>query len=285
MLLSPSHAHKMGQAATLTLRCCIPSGCDAAVLLRSRILKLRRGQGFLALRIHPAVGVDYVSPIPVPLPIGHTYVGNGSADIRVRPSPWLNPFASVSASEDDAKAHFESYAAARADLRLWVQPLAGQRLVVEPGIRGAHAAVLLEIMQSLSKSEKTSTFTQTFTSNLSKTFTHNFTEAAATTYTHLTTALTTLRIKRLSGSLMMPAGQVQEILAPQTDRLRRLAAGQREAPVDQVQVCRFCRAPWWTLRVLLVVLALPAWQGHLLVSLAVACLRWCPGVGLLGGLP
>jgi len=118
---------------------------------------LSQGNGFLARHFSPAVRVDFVSPIPVPLSIGYMYVGSGCLAIRIRPSPWLNPFASVSSSEAEARAQFSAYAAARADLQNWLRPLSGLVLVAEPGIYGAHAPVLAEILEQLANGENDST--------------------------------------------------------------------------------------------------------------------------------
>ena len=53
--------------------------------------------------------------IPSPLPIGYTYIGNGSNDPQFHPTPWANPFSHKATSAQDAALLFEEYALARAD--------------------------------------------------------------------------------------------------------------------------------------------------------------------------
>ena len=140
----------LGPATVLALRCSIPSGHGTAVLHRQLLRDTCLGNGFLTEKFSPAEGVNFVQAVPVPLPIGHVYVGSGNEGIRLRPSPWLNPHALVASTEDQACDQFEAYASRRADVLQWLRPLSGQRLVAEAGIGGAHAKVLSKIIHQLS---------------------------------------------------------------------------------------------------------------------------------------
>ena len=73
-----------------------------------------------------------------PLPFDCEYVGNDIDGIRVRPSPWLNPYASNSPSEEDAAAQVIAFVSSRAEIS-WLFPLSCKMLLVQPGIGGAHA--------------------------------------------------------------------------------------------------------------------------------------------------
>ena len=116
-----------------------------------RFSDLRAGPGFSADRVLPALGTDFVSETPVPVPLHSMYIGCGDPATRVHPSAWCNPFASTASTEEEAVAKFRSYAYSRADAASWLHPLSGMRLVAEVGIQGAHAAVLSEMLLELAE--------------------------------------------------------------------------------------------------------------------------------------
>ena len=96
----------------------------------------------------PVAGV-HLQPVTLPIPVGTSYVGNGSEGIRVHPSPWCNPFAFLTASAGDAKAQLRAYALARADLRPWLAHLSAQTLLAEAGKAGSHVEVIVDLIAGL----------------------------------------------------------------------------------------------------------------------------------------
>ena len=78
----------------------------------------------------------------MPVPLDSLYIGCGDPSIRVHPSPWCNPFASMASSEEEASANFREYAHSRADASSWLHPLSGMRLIAEVGIKGVHVIIL-----------------------------------------------------------------------------------------------------------------------------------------------
>ena len=137
-------------AVALAIRVTMPSGSPRLVDIRERVFELRAGPGFMAASILPALGIDYVNDVPVPVPLDCMYIGCGDPSIRLHPTVWCNPFASTASSEEDAIIKFADYAAARADKRAWLHPLSGMRLIAERGIVGAHEAVIVEMLDELS---------------------------------------------------------------------------------------------------------------------------------------
>ena len=139
----------------LAIWCSMPSGEDAAVLAREEVISLRLGPGFCAGRIHPVREVLRVRSIPSPLPLHCMYVGNGSLEGRLHPSPWCNPLAGQAADGQDARHLFTLYAMDRADARSWLYPLSGMVLVSEDDVRGEHAEVLRDLVDMLSEEKRT----------------------------------------------------------------------------------------------------------------------------------
>ena len=45
----------------------------------------------------------------MPVPLDSLYIGCGDPSMRVHPSPWCNPFASMASSEEEAVAMFREY--------------------------------------------------------------------------------------------------------------------------------------------------------------------------------
>ena len=119
--------------------------------MREQILELRPGPGFSDGLLLPCLGIDFVKEIPVPVPLDSLYIGCGDPSIRVHPSPWCNPFASMASSEEEASANFREYAHSRADASSWLHPLSGMRLIAESGIKGVHTVILSELLEIMSE--------------------------------------------------------------------------------------------------------------------------------------
>ena len=64
-------------AVALAIRVTMPSGSPQLVALRERALGLRAGPGFLSDGFLPALGIDFVTKVPVPVPSASMYIGCG----------------------------------------------------------------------------------------------------------------------------------------------------------------------------------------------------------------
>ena len=135
----------LSKDVSLALHCSMPSGAPAVVEARRRVRELCLGAGFLPEQMISVIRV--IRGVPsLPIPLDTAYVGCGVPSIRLRPSPWCNPYAAGSSTEAAARAHFWAYAGSRADLLQWLLPLAGKVLLAEPGIFGSHAHDLEELV-------------------------------------------------------------------------------------------------------------------------------------------
>ena len=98
--------------------------------------------------------IIFTAEMPNPIPISQIYIGNGDLTTHLHPSPWLNPYVPVSSSEDEARSKFLVYAESRADIFAWLSPLFGKVAIVEAGMAGAHAAVIMELVEGLVENEQ-----------------------------------------------------------------------------------------------------------------------------------
>ena len=138
----------IGAAVVLALTCTIPSGLPRIVAARQRVIDLVLGPGFLPQKFSKVKDIIR-GPVVLPLPLDTFYVGSGQRFIRVRPSPWCNPYAAGAPSEPAARAQFWEYARSRADFVQWLVPLSGRVLLAEEGLTGAHISDLRDMIDLL----------------------------------------------------------------------------------------------------------------------------------------
>ena len=91
----------------------------------------------------------YHGPIRLPIPISSVYVGFGSQDIFLRPSPWCNPFVFFTEDEQEANWIFAQFGRSRAGKVQWLSPIFGKQLACDCGQSKCHTAVLDELIWQL----------------------------------------------------------------------------------------------------------------------------------------
>ena len=130
----------------LALWVTIPSGDPVVVRARHNVSRLTLGPGWCnSLGVLPSLLPPLESP---PFPPDAICIGSGSSSPCLRPSPWLNPFGLLFASQLACQL-FETYALSRADLRQWLSPLLGKRAFGIDENDSSHFSVICSLLAPL----------------------------------------------------------------------------------------------------------------------------------------
>ena len=114
----------------LALGVTFPSGDVNVIIARDLVHSLLVGPGWGPQCWCPVKSIDSM-PFTLPLAVDTIYIGSGSRELSLSPSPWCNPFLQFTRDVHEAFDLFKAYASTRADAIEWLGPLMGKRLQCE----------------------------------------------------------------------------------------------------------------------------------------------------------